>query len=350
MERKLNIGIIGCGVIAPTHIQSFRKSGNATVTWACDLQKDRAQKRATEFDIPNSTDDYHDLLDDPACDGVAICTDHGSHAPLVVAALAAGKHVLCEKALAVDTAGLDAVCEAARSSSPVCAGVLQHRFDPRYQALKSLLEGGDLGVPLTCTLNMNCLRSDNYYTGDSWRGTWEKEGGSVLINQAIHFIDIVLWINGGIQSVAGTWKNRTHQGVIETEDCAAATVEYGNGALGSFVATSSSTATPWLPVITVATTRATIELHGTQVTRVEAATTAEKKHIDTTFTKAENPRRLSAAKEYYGEGHPANVRDFLDAVVTGRPPQVTAYEARRPVDVVLALYQSHREQRTINLQ
>jgi len=337
--RHFNVGIIGCGVIAPSHIESYQRLDGVRVKWVCDLVEERARKRGEEFGVGLRTTRAEEVYGDTEVDAVSICTDHASHAPLAVAALAAGKHVLCEKALGASVADLDAMEAAARAHPDlVFAGVFQHRFDAVYQYVKEQLEQGVLGTMLTASLQMSCYRSDEYYRADAWRGTWEHEGGSVLSNQAIHSIDILDWITGGISDVRGVWTNRTHQGVIETDDTAVAAVRFASGALGTIEATSSSRILEWEARLSLRGAQGIIELLNTQVQRVEHTDQATAERLRAALAQCKDERRISSAKSYYGEGHPANIADFVAAIREHRPPFVPIQSARRAVDIVQRIY------------
>lgn len=240
--QPIRIGIIGCGVIAPTHAACYRQHpAQAQLTWACDLDPARAGALAEKFEIPQTTTDYRQLLAAADVDLVSICTDHASHAPIACAALDAGKHVLCEKALAHQTEGLDAMLQAAeRHPGQVFAGVFQHRHEPVNQMLRDIIQSGALGTMLTAAMQIRCWRSPAYYRGDAWRGTWAQEGGAVLINQAIHYVDLLQWLMGGVRTVSGTYANRAHQDCMETEDAVTAALTFASGAVGTLEATCAS--------------------------------------------------------------------------------------------------------------
>jgi len=149
-NQKIRVGIIGCGVIAPTHADGFRRQKGVELAWACDLARDKAQKLADAFGIPGVTTDYKQVMADKTVNCIAVCTDHASHVPITVAALKAGKHVLCEKALAASEEGLNSMfAEHARHPSLVFGGVFQHRFEPVNRCLKRMVEQGVFGTILT---------------------------------------------------------------------------------------------------------------------------------------------------------------------------------------------------------
>jgi predicted dehydrogenase len=350
MEKPVTIGIIGCGVIAPIHAESFQHIPGVRVAWACDLVKAKAEAFAQKFSIPSVTADLRAVLDDAAVDCVSICTDHASHARIAVDALAAGKHVLCEKALAASTAGLDSMVEAQRRHPRlVFSGILQHRFDTLNRSLKRLCDDGVLGTPLSCSVRLDCLRENEYYTADRWRGTWAQEGGSVLINQAIHFVDIAAGLMGGALSVSGHWTNRAHQGVIETEDTAAASLQYANGAVGTIEATTANRVQQWEPLLRLAGTGGTIEIRNTMVTRVELASAEVTQRVRAELAACEETERTFPGKSYYGTRHPTQIADFVDAVRQGTPPFVTAEQARHCVDIALAVYESQKKGKRIEI-
>ncbi|MFO7820974.1 MAG: Gfo/Idh/MocA family oxidoreductase [Lentisphaeria bacterium] len=349
---SLKVGIVGCGVIAGTHLTAYQALPGVEVTWLCDCIYSKAESLASEFGVPQATASYWEMLEATDLDCLSVCTDHASHAPLSIAALEAGKHVLCEKALAASRQGLDAMIAADQSHPElIFAGVFQHRFDPVYQALRAGVEEGVFGDILTGGVRLYCRRKKDYYQADSWRGTWAKEGGSVLINQAIHFIDALAWITGGVRRICGRYANLTHGSTIETEDTAVASLEFKKGGLGIVEATSSS-ATGWAPHLHLQGTRGAVEVRNGEIINAdfkEAAAKAELEAQIRSFTGAKTAGAGAIGKEYYGTGHTAQITDFIDAVKTGRQPAVTSESARHAVDIVLAIYEAHRQQKWVDV-
>lgn len=348
MPVELTCGIIGCGVIAPAHIQGYQALDGVQVTWACDLIEEKARQRAAQFGIPNITTDYREVLGNVDC--ISVCTDHASHAKITADALKAGTHVLCEKALAASPAGLRMMFAAhAKYPQPIFGAVFQHRFDPEIRYLKQLAGEGVFGTILTAGVQVRCLRTNEYYRADQWRGTWDKEGGAVLINQAIHFIDALAWIMGGVQAVQGTHTNLTHNGVIETEDTAVAMLRFRCGALGTIEATCSSNL-DWEPTIAVHGSKGAVELRHGKPTKIEFHDPAVAAKVREGFAACAAPQAgHSAIKSYYGEGHPAQIADFVEAVRAQREPFVTARSARHTVEVVFGIYQSHRTHKWVEI-
>lgn len=350
MEKKLNFGIIGCGVIAPTHITGLKSLPDVHVTWACDLIEKKAHDLAVKYAIPNISADFQDVLNDEAVDAVCICTDHASHAPLTVAAMDAGKHVLVEKALAASKEGLNLMLSAAdRHPELAFGGVFQHRFDPEYQLVKRLVDEEAFGTILTAGVVLRCLRPDNYYRGDPWRGTWALEGGAVCVNQAIHFIDSLLWIMGGVKALSGIWRNRTHQDVMETEDTAVAMFQFKSGAVGTLEATCSSNI-KWEPTLCIHGSRGGIELRREKLVKAEFADADQTTAVKKAFDECKQKHVATLEKSYYGDGHLAQLGDFVAAIREGRQPFVTGQSAAETVKAVLSIYESQASGQWVDLR
>ncbi len=348
-NKPMRCGIIGCGVIAPVHAASYRMLDNVEVTWACDLVESKAQKLADTFDIAHVTTDFTQLLAADDVDCVSICTDHASHAPIAAAALAAGKHVLCEKALAASPDGLNTII-AAVDEHPhlVFSGVFQHRFDTTNRIVKRLVDAGAFGELLTAAVHVRCLRTDEYYRADAWRGTWAEEGGGVLINQAIHFLDAMLWITGGATAVCGAYANRTHHDVMETEDTVAASFRLTRGALATMEATCSSHLA-WEPTFELHGSAGGVELRNDQILKIDFVDKKLEHKIAKELTGAIQETTIEAGKLHYGTTHPKQIRDFIEAIRDGRRPEVTARSAAQTVRTVFAIYESQRQGKWVEI-
>ncbi len=337
--KTVNVGIIGCGVIAPSHIESYRRLEGVRVTAVCDPVRERV--RSTRDAYPELELAGHaslaEMLAGSEVDAVSVCTDHASHEGLVIQALEAGCHVLCEKALTTNRPSLERMLAAAEASGKVSAAVLQHRFDPINRELKRFLDDGALGRLLTVSCQHQCFRERSYYSGDGWRGTWEFEGGSLLINQSIHFIDILQWLAGGVSHVEAATANLEHEGVIETEDTASLLLRLRNGGLGSFIASSGSHRR-WDYAFQFVGSEGLVEIGNGNLGKVLHRDPAIEATMREALVDLQDGGGVSAAKDYYGSGHPAQVRDFIAAIREGRSPQVRFVDARGAMEIVFAAY------------
>ena len=337
----MNVGIIGCGVIAPSHIDSYNAIDGVAVTAICDLLPERMEQLSARYPecefVRYSNVDA--LLADETVSVVSVCTDHASHEELFIKALDAGKHVLCEKALTISLDWLERMLSAANASDKVTGGIFQHRFDPVYLEVKNILEEKSLGKILTISCQHQCWRSDSYYAEDAWRGTWEGEGGSLLINQSIHYLDILQWISGGVESVCAHVENIAHDGVIETEDTASVSMKLGNGALGSFTATSCSHRN-WESAIQIVGTDGDLHIRNEKLEFCTHKSDVVAADLHDRLTNLEAIKGVEGAKAHYGSSHPAQINDFVQAIREGRKPFVDLQDASDAVRLVLAIYES----------
>ncbi len=348
--KTIKCGIIGCGVIAPSHIESFQRLPDVEVKWVCDLVEEKAKQKAETYNIPCITTDYKEVLQDPEIDCIAVCTEHGSHAKIVIDALDSKKHVLCEKALGRSSKCIEEM-QAAHDRNPelIFGGIFQHRHEPINRELKKLIEEGAFGTITTVNLNCCCLRTNEYYLGDAWRGTWEHEGGSVLINQAIHYLDLVKWLFGGIDELTARCDNLTHQGVIETEDTAVILVKFSSGPLGAITATASSAA-KWHNKISISGTDGYLEYLNLKPTHLEFESSEKQAEVESRLANCGIEDALQENKGYYGGGHPGQICDFVEAIRENRAPFVSAKSAAETVHMVMACYESSRTGQWVKLK
>lgn len=342
--RKTRVAVIGCGVIGPLHLKCYAALPNVEVAAVCDLREERARSAAEQFAAGRWTVNPAEVFADPGIDAVSICTDHASHASLACAALAAGKHVLCEKSLARVPADLRRMLAAAAARPElVAAGVFQHRFEPVPNVVRDIIAAGGLGRLLLACGTLLCHRSNEYYEGDAWRGTIRGEGGSALINQAIHYFDLLLWMSGGATAVSAFQANLGHEGVIETEDTISVAVRFANGATGAF-STSNAAAQNWSSSLRFVGTKGSVELRDDRLFAVDfpgdpkAAASVEAR-VGRAVAAAEKTVSHKG-KEYYGVGHMAQIEDFVRAIRTGTRPKVTFADAAETDALVFEAYRS----------
>ena len=232
-EGKVGYAVVGIKGVGRTHIEAVRACGEeADLVAVCDIDEEAARAVAEKYGVPHAVSDFEHLLGMDEVEAISICTPHFLHRDMTVAALEAGKHVLCEKPMAVTVKQADEMVEAARRAGKVLAISFQHRFRPEVGVMRGLV--GEM-APLLWLVWIDCsLRTQAYYDSGDWRGTWWGEGGGVLINQAVHDLDLLQWVFGMPKVVLGRASNLLHD--IEVEDMASAVFEYENGAQGAFVA------------------------------------------------------------------------------------------------------------------
>jgi predicted dehydrogenase len=229
MSNEFKFGIVGCGRIAQRHAEQIVKSG--ILSAVCDTIPARATSLAEKYKIPafNSLEDM--LTSRPDLDVISVCTPNGLHAEHSIQALKAGKHVLCEKPMALSVKDCSAMIHAAERANKRLFIVKQNRFNPPVMAVKELLDQGKLGKIYSVQLNCFWNRNAEYYK-NSWKGTKHLDGGT-LFTQFSHFIDLLYWFLGDVESLAAHTGNYDHQGLIEFEDTGVVIMKFQSGAIGT---------------------------------------------------------------------------------------------------------------------
>lgn len=340
---SLRVGIVGCGAISRNHLEAFAAAEGAAVTVVCDIDPDRARVTAEKYGVAHAVSSVEDLLA-TGVDIISVCTPHPTHEEVVLAAAAAGVHVLCEKPIAVDLDSarrMTAACDAA----DVRLGVLfQRRFWPDARQMKADLAPGRLGEPILGQCTVLLHRDPGYYSATPWRGTWASDGGGVLMTQAIHYIDLLIWMLGDPVEVSGKIATFTHD--IEVEDTAVATVTFASGALATINATTAADTALGARVQVTASsgaTRAILEFpegtDGRAVLRAEGGTVSTTPEYPSDLVANADLGTINGALIPH---HTAQVADFVDAVREGHEPEVTGHDATRALAVLLGIYESSR--------
>ena len=356
MADTIGFGVVGGGAIGPTHCRAINGADGARLLAVCDSDPARAARLGQKFDVPSYTD-LDAFLAHDRLEAVSLCVPSGLHASLGVKVAQAGKHLLVEKPIEVSLTAADELIEACEKAGVKLGVISQHRFAPDVQRLRQAIRAGELGPMVLGQAVIKWYRSQAYYDSGEWRGTYALDGGGALMNQGIHYIDLLLWLMGSpVAAVKGASVTRTHQ--IEVEDLAVATLEFADGSLGTI--TGSTSIYPGLPE--------RLELHGQDGTAI-----LEADRLIAYYTRRElgdvgnyglNPAQLAqrVAELPQNEGerpdgpgsigtdaHTAQIADFVAALRQDRPPAVTGHDARRPLELILAIYQSAREGREVRL-
>lgn len=340
----ISYGIIGCGVIGPVHANALAQIPQAKLTATCDIQINRAKKLAAEYHASLVFDDYQKLISSPEIDAVCICTPHHLHAEMAIAAAKAEKHIFCEKPMAISSQDIAAMITMAESAGVQLGICFQHRFDPEVRAIKKMLENGDFGTLLTIGAQCLCLRDEKYYSSAAWRGKWHTEGGGVLINQAIHTIDLLRHFFGIPTTVSAIYDTRKWGNIIEVEDTAAAILTFAHGAQGNIIASSASHL-DWHTRLSLFGTAGSAEITSGVLGETAKVTFGKQpaKDIDCC---ASMP---TIGKACYGNSHINALQSFTDSLLADCPYPVSGREGRWAAEVVEAIYLSKNEQRTVTL-
>ncbi|MBT7096722.1 Gfo/Idh/MocA family oxidoreductase, partial [Candidatus Poribacteria bacterium] len=180
-DSRIRFGVIGCGVVAPTHAIALEGIERADLVAVADSSASRVQNFAREFGVPKAYAGHEELIADADIDAICVCTPHHLHAPIAIEAARAGKHVLIEKPMATNLADADELIRICDEGDLRLGVVFQHRFDAASAHIKHLVDEGDLGTIALASVYVKWFRAADYYDPSSWRGKWDTAGGGVLI-------------------------------------------------------------------------------------------------------------------------------------------------------------------------
>jgi UDP-N-acetyl-2-amino-2-deoxyglucuronate dehydrogenase len=331
--------IIGCGRVAPNHVDGFRQVPGWSVDWACDRDP-HAQAFAETHRVPRWTRTASDVLGDPGVDSVSIAVDHAQHARLVREALEASKHVLVEKPLCLDRREARELVALAADRGRLLSVVAQHRYDPLVLALRSWVRDGLLGDLVFVAVSLQARRSADYYTGSYWRGTLAGEGGSALLNQGYHCLDAVRWICGELTVRDAMASTRALAGLIETEDSLSGLLSMGGVPVTLHVTVAGSV--DWRTRLEVVGRDGAVTIDLDHPGALHHCSGPAELH-----RRAERERLRSRTEEppgvdYYGVSHRRQIADFCRSVQTGQPMIASADDAVGTLDTALGLYEAAR--------
>ncbi len=326
----IGMSVIGLGNALQPHARALVDlADRVRVVWAAASSANRLKDTADRYGFPTTTDITR-AIQDPAVDAVMILTPANAHLPIAEAAFAAGKHVLCEKPLEVSIERGEQLIAAGRRANRSLGICLQHRFRLGSRRLHDVLTEGALGNIQAATMMVPWWRPQSYYD-DLGRGVMARDGGGVLITQAIHSLDLFRWLLG-IDSVEAAQVRTTALHRMETEDYASALVRLGNGAPGTIVATVAAYpgGPEWLHIIG---SQGNARLEGGSL-RLTFLDGREEVLADTSGTGSG-----ASMMAFSHEAHKAVLSDFLDAIEQNRAPAIPGEEAlatQRVIDAILA--------------
>ena len=315
------VGIIGYGAIGPIHARAINKAPDAVLYAVCDIDKKMLQKCRECYDV-KTFENYEAMLEDKSIDSVHICTPHYLHFEMIKKSLEAGKTVVAEKPVTMKSEEYKKLLSMNQSSN-VCL-VLQNRYNPCVKKMKEMIDGGVYGKITAVKAVLTWHRTPEYYKGATWRGKWATEGGGVLINQAVHTLDLMSYLGGEISSVSANMFNYSLRGSIEVEDTFTGYMKYKDGHRGIFFATNaySQNSNPELEIVFE---------HGTLKYEYGKLYDGNKficEDADPAY-----------GKSYWGAGHENLISDFYS-----KNKYISLSDARNTMECLFAMYESARSE------
>jgi len=343
--KTWNFGIVGAGLIADFHARAIMDIATAKLVACCDTVRGRADKLAEKYSC-QAFGSYEELLKNDEIDVLTIATPSGAHAEPTIAAAEARKHVICEKPLEVNLERIDAMIEAHEKAGTRLGGIFPYRFNDSQVALREAIKSGRFGVITYAGIYVPWWRTDEYYK-DSWHGTWKLDGGGALMNQSIHMVDMLCDLMPPIESLQAYTATLGHE--MEAEDAAVAVLRYANGALGVIYGTTASYPGQFRRFEITGTKGTVIQVENSFTLWQFADERPEDEQIRRKFGKIEGGGGVADPAAITHDNHTRNFRAFLDALETGEDFWISGPEARKAVEVILAIYKSAKEQAPVKL-
>ena len=330
-HADVRLALLGCGRISSNHVQAIAKVDGLTLVACADTVPERARALGAEAGIPSFAS-LDEMLSATSCDGVVICTPSGLHPKHGIQAARAGKHVICEKPMAITLEGADQLVQACDEAGVSLFVVKQNRLNPAVQLIRRAIEKGRFGRIYMANATVRWARPQSYYDQAPWRGTWEFDGGAFM-NQASHYVDLIQWLVGPVESVMA--KTATLARRIEAEDSGVAALKFRNGALGIIEVSMLTYPRNLEGSITLLGETGTVKIGGTAVNKVETWQFADydddDKQVEQTAT---NPPNV------YGFGHEAYYRNVLAVLRGEAQPDTDGRAGRKSLELILGIYQS----------
>ena len=338
---SIGFGIVGCGMIANFHAKAIADAKGCHLVGVTARRSDAAAEFAGKYEC-ESFGTLESMLSDDRIGAVSICTPSGAHLDPAVEAAKAGRHVVVEKPLEITTERCDQIIRACDDAGVRLSVTFQSRFHRSSQLMKRAVEEKRFGTVTLGDAYVKWYRSQEYYDSGAWRGTWSLDGGGALMNQAIHSVDLLLWLMGPVQEVSAMTSTLTHER-IEVEDVAIANVKFRSGALGVIEATT--TAYPG------ALKR--IEISGDKGSAILEEEDIKAWDFKDEHSDDEEIRETMAGRTQTGggaadpaaighHGHTALFEEVAAAIHEDRPSSLDGHEGRRSVELIEAIYQSAR--------
>ncbi|HIZ35526.1 MAG TPA: Gfo/Idh/MocA family oxidoreductase [Candidatus Ruania gallistercoris] len=326
--KPARAAIVGCGDISSIHVDALQRL-EIPVVGVCDQVPERAEQVAATLGVPAFTD-HTELLQRTSPDVVHVCTPHAEHLPVARDVLDGEAHLLVEKPLAATLAQAEelvAAAEAARRRGVRTGVVLQNRYNPPNRRLHELVHTGALGEVLAAKADVNWHRTADYYRARPWRGTWSGAGGGVMMNQAIHTLDLLLWLLGPAEEVRGHADTYALAEVIEVEDTAEFVISHASGARSTLFATNAYPLNA--PV--------TVTVHATEATAVVSG------DLTVTWTDGRTETVApavpgSVGRSYWGDSHRLLIEDFYARLEESEPFWIDPAAGLAPVAAIAAVY------------
>ena len=341
LDRKIRIAVVGCGRIAENHLAAIAKHGDrAEIVDVCDIVEDRAGAAANATKARMWTS-LAAMLESTTADAVVLTTPSGLHANQAIEVARSGRHVITEKPMATRWHDGLRMVRACDEASVRLFVVKQNRRNATLQLLKRAVDQKRFGRIYMVNINVFWTRPQDYYDSAAWRGTWEFDGGAFM-NQASHYVDLLDWLIGPIESLHAYTATLARN--IQVEDTGVVSVKWRSGALGSMNVTMLTYPKNLEGSITIIGEKGTVRVGGMAVNQIQHWEFAEP-HADDALVESSSYETTSV----YGFGHPLYYDNVLNVLMGKAEPETDGREGLKSLEVLIATYLSARDGRRVNL-
>ena len=341
MMARIRTAVIGTGFMGRVHLEALRRVEHVNVVEVAATSREKAQAAADGFGVLNATGDWRDIVQDPSIDAVHVTTPNVAHFPIVKAALEAGKHIVCEKPMALTKADCEAVIFKALRMNKNVFCVMQNRFSPPSVWLKNIVENRIIGDIYMVQLNCYWNRDERYYKKGSWKGTQQLDGGT-LFTQFSHFIDIMYWLFGDIKDIQAKFNDFNHTALTDFEDSGFVNFNFVGGGMGSINYATAVWNSNLESSLTIIGSRGSIKVGGQYMDQVEYCNIRDYTLPDLAPTNEANDY---GAYKGSANNHPQVIENVIDTLKGRTTITTNALEGMKVVDIIERIYALRRENR-----
>ncbi len=335
--RTWNFGIVGAGMIADFHAKAIQSLANANLAGICGTNMEKTRVLAEKYGC-KAYNNYSEMVQSDEIDILIIATPSGAHMEPAIEAARYGKHVLCEKPLEITLERMDKMIEAHEKSGTRLGGIFNYRFNESVRVLKNAVDAGRFGTITHAAVYVPWWRNDEYYQS-SWRGTKRLDGGGAMMNQSIHMVDMLQYMMGPVSSLQAYTATLGHP-QIEVEDTAVAILKFKNNALGMIYGSTASFPGQYRRLEIMGTKGTVIMEENSLKVWQFAVSEKEDDEIIRKYGKIEGGGGVADPAAIPFQPHARNIAAFIDAIENDKPFEIDGIEARKSVEIILAMYQS----------
>ena len=328
--KKLRVGVIGCGRICVMHFVPAQKLEQAELVACCDIRKDRVEAAAKRYNVTPYTD-YMEMLKNEQLDVVHLCLPHNLHTKVAMDAMRFGVNVLSEKPMSIDYQSAADAVQCAKENNVQYGVIFQCRYNDSARLVKNAVQSGKLGKVISARSTLTWTRPDDYYAESDWKGTWDKEGGGVVIDQAIHSIDLVSWVVGSeVETVSCSMANRGHKTMI-VEDSAEGLITFKNGVRYGFYCMNNYGCDEPIEIRLFCEKGKVVFGYDDAYIYYNDGTTEE-------AHQRENTEVYEGGKDYWGFQHIRQIEQFYKACLGLEPLEISGEEALKTHKIICEIY------------